>query len=183
MKVEIRASEMSDSNDIFELRCRPELRDMQYSPSRFENPTTYLEMMNPDDDTPALGWKCATIVVDGDFAGHISQQFSIHVNGGHHCSLGWNIKPELWGKGIMVEALNALFSQRFAESATSKFTACCFESNSRNIRVLQKIGFKQIKPLVSERVLNFFRTSGRHKLLKFGLTYDYWEHGERPNAG
>ena len=183
MKVEIRASEMSDAIDIFELRRRPELRDMQYTPSRFEPPTAYLEMANPDDDTPALGYKFATIVVDGDFAGHISQQFSMDVSGGHHCSLGWNIKPELWGQGIMVKALNALFSQRFAESATTKFTACCFANNSRNLRVFHKVGFRQIKPLVSERLSNFVQTFGRHKLLKFGLTYDDWKHGERPTAG
>ena len=131
-------------------------------------------MLTHGPGIPENGWKCSTILVDGDFAGHITQVYSSPPTQVVMVTLGWNIVPELWGHGIVPNAVSQLLEDRFTELEAIEFQAFCFNSNTRCVRVLQKLGFEKQEPRWMEHARNFVQTFGRHRLLKYGLTYNNW---------
>ena len=176
----IRDSILDDAQQIFDLRCDPRLKSMQYSPSILETPTTLFAVIQPGLDFPTNGWKSSTILTDGNFAGHITQVFQTGSDGVTRILLGWNLAPECWGMGIMVRALGLLFEQRFAVKREINFVACCFASNQRCIRVISKLGFQPDKLTFWERTSHFARTWGRERVVKYCLTHDQWSKCQRP---
>ena len=176
----IRDSTLDDAQQIFDLRCDPRLKTMQYPPSFLETPTTILAITQPGPEFPMNGWKCSTILTDGSFAGHIIQVFTPGVDGVTTILLGWDLVPECWGKGIMVRALDLLFEQRFTTKREISFVACCFASNLRCIRVIEKLGFQPDNLTFWERVSHFVRTRGRERVVKYCLTYDQWHNYRTP---
>ena len=159
---------------IFNLRCDPRLRGMQYAPSMLETPETYFAVMQPGPDMPKVGFKCSTVLVGGVFAGHISEACSTSKIGTPVIQLGWNLIPELWGKGIMVQALDELFGKRFAARQDIKFVACAFSKNHRSIRVIEKLGFTPTKLAFAEWLHHIYLTRGTKRVLKYCLTFSLW---------
>ncbi|MEZ6094404.1 MAG: GNAT family N-acetyltransferase [Pirellulaceae bacterium] len=98
---------LPDEGDlIFELRCDPRLSSMQYAPSILETPSYWQEIALRGPDIPRQGEKCSTILVNNQFAGYIAEKFSTRSNDTTLISLGWDLAPELWGQGVMTQALN-----------------------------------------------------------------------------
>lgn len=170
----IRDSIRADARQIFDLRRDPRLKSMQYAPSCLETPDTLVLLALPGSKIPEAGLKCSTILVDGDFAGHINQLCTSGVNGATQILLGWNLIPELWGLGVMVRALDLLFERRFETKREIEFVACCFASNHRCIRVIEKLGFQSDSLTFWERVSHFIKTRGHERVVKYRLTYDLW---------
>jgi RimJ/RimL family protein N-acetyltransferase len=170
----IRDSIPADARQIFALRCDPCLKSMQYAPSRLETPSTFLAIAQPGPEIPKTGCKCSTILVDESFAGHVIQLCTTGTNGVTSILLGWDLVPELWGMGAMVRALDLLFDQRFKTSTNIDFIACCFASNRRCIRVIEKLGFQTENLTFRERVFHFIQTWGQERVKKHRLTYSLW---------
>ncbi|MFN7842597.1 MAG: GNAT family N-acetyltransferase [Pirellula sp.] len=183
LQVSIRDLLKDDANLAFNLRCDPRLRGMQYAPSMLETPETYFAVMQPGTDIPTVGFKCSTVLVDSIFAGHISEACSTSKFGTPVIQLGWNLVPELWGKGIMVQALDELFGKRFAARQDIEFVACAFSKNQRSIRVIEKLGFTYAKLTISEWLYHVYHTRGTKRVLKYCLSYDLWNsRGKRESA-
>lgn len=174
LQVSIRDLLKDDANLAFNLRCDARLRGMQYAPSMLETPETYFAVMQPGPEIPTVGFKCSTILVDGDFAGHISEACSTSRIGTPVIQLGWNLVPELWGKGIMVQALEELFHKRFAARQDIEFVACAFSKNQRSIRVIEKLGFTYAKLTISEWLYHLYYTRGTKRVLKYCLNFGLW---------
>jgi RimJ/RimL family protein N-acetyltransferase len=121
--------------------------------------------------------------VDGNFAGHISQVYSTLGLSDTTVLLGWNIVPELWGRKIMVRALELLFSARFESQLRLVFIACCFASNNRCLRVIEKLGFKVDRLTVLERLSHFRMTWGRERVVKYRLDFALWQNRNPQNYG
>ncbi len=182
-RVTIRDTTRDEVVYIFNLRCDPRLRGMQYAPSMLETPETYFAVMQPGPEIPTVGFKCSTILVDGDFAGHISEACSTSKIGTPVIQLGWNLVPELWGKGIMVQALEELFHKRFAAPQDIEFVACAFSKNQRSIRVIEKLGFTYAKLTISEWLYHLYHTRGTKRVLKYCLNFGLWNsRGKRESA-
>jgi RimJ/RimL family protein N-acetyltransferase len=174
LQVSIRDLLKDDANLAFNLRCDPRLRGMQYAPSMLETPETYFAVMQPGPDIPTVGFKCSTVLVDGVFAGHISEACSTSKLGTPVIQLGWNLVPELWGKGIMVQALDELFGKRFAARQDIEFVACVFSKNQRSIRVIEKLGFTPTKLAFAEWLHHIYLTRGTKRVLKYCLNFGLW---------
>lgn len=170
----IRESTVDDAQQIFDLRCDPRLKSMQYRPYFFENPMTVFTVSQLGPELPMNGWKCSTILTNESFAGNIIQVFTTGGDGVTTVLLGWNLVPECWGKGIMVRALDLLFEQLFTANRGFIFVACCFASNLRCLRVMEKLGFLRDQLTFAERVSHFTRTWGRERVVKYCLTYAQW---------
>jgi len=170
----IRDATAEDATQIDRLRWDPRLRGMQYAPSVFEISGTYMAAAQPGPDIPAIGFKCSTILVDSGFAGNISEGCSMGKNGVLVIQLGWNLRPEFWGQGFMVQALEQLFQKRFATRSDIEFVACAFTSNRRSIRVIEKLGFLADRMSLSERILHFYMSRGMKRVAKFRLPYGEW---------
>ena len=174
MKTTIRDTTDEDTDAIFALRWDDRLRTMNYRPSIFETPHTLIALSQTGMEIPASGMKSSTILVDDQFAGHIMQLHKTGFDTTIRIELGWNLVPRYWGKGIMVEAVNQLLQQRFKASSKINFFACCFASNRRCIRVIEKLGFQPDKLTLLERMFHFTKTWGRERIIKHRLTYEDW---------
>lgn len=174
MHIAIRDSVFDDAQQIFELRCDPRLKAMQYRPSHSETARTIIAVSTPGARIPGNGWKCSTILADQRFAGHIIERYRSGTSEQAHAYLGWNLVPELWGRGFMVQALTTLFNQRFKENHGLQFIACCFASNVRCQRVIKKLGFQADDLTLVEYLNHLVKTWGRESILKFRVTYNQW---------
>ncbi|WP_410001169.1 GNAT family N-acetyltransferase [Stieleria sp. JC731] len=172
MKVQVRNAELADAQDIFDLRCDPRLRGMQYPPSFFESPASIFALVDQEDIIPDCGSKISIIVVDGKFGGNITEFFWLKSNGIREVSLAWNLLPSLWGKGIMVKSMSSILDARFAASTDLQFVAFSFRTNHRSIRVIEKLGFKIETTTFWERASHFIH--GRRRVVKFRLKLNDW---------
>ncbi len=175
MNVSIREFLEEDAEPIFALRNDPRLRQMQYRPSRAETPQLLTACVHTGDELPDFGLKCSTVLVDESFAGHIFQNHWTRLDGILAIELGWNLLPELWGHGIMAQALTLLFDTRFQSRDDIVFNASCFQSNVRCQRVIDKLGFEYIRLTLFERFSHFTKTWGRQRVMKHQLTYNHWQ--------
>lgn len=175
LQITIREYIPADAEKIFALRRDPRLRGMQYAPSIRECPESQTALFQSGPDIPRNGWKCSCILVDGNFAGHISQGYSTSYVGDTTVLLGWNIVPELWGRKIMVRALELLISESFESQPRLVFVACCFASNNRCLRVIEKLGFRVDQLTAMERLSHFMMTWGRERVVKHRLDFDLWQ--------
>jgi len=84
------------------------------------------------------------------------------------------VTPELWGNGVAPSAVGQLIEDRFNMKNDLVFSAFCFDSNNRCLRVLEKLRFEECETSWTERPGNYIMTMGRHKVLNFDVTYDRW---------
>ena len=182
MELAIRPSELKEAELIFQLRSDVRLRDMQYKPSRREYPELYVELSLACADQPKPVFKCWTIFLNDEFCGHISETLHQTLPDGLTVSLGWNIVPEQWGKGVAPNAIRLFLDQKFDDDESVQFLALCFQSNSRCRRVLDKLGFVPELPSIREKLNNWLRTFGRQRLCKYRLTRSEWK-TNHPVAG
>jgi len=173
MDISIRESHPDDAQAIFDLRSDPRLFEMQYRPLSIESPLSLFAATKPGPAIPDNGMMSSTILVGGLFAGHILRIYRTKRKE-QYVTLGWNIIPTLWGRGVAPAAVGLLLKNLFEQNEEIQVLAFCFATNSRSIRVIEKLGFEPAKPNWVERLRNFVRTRGKHKLLKFRLGYKGW---------
>lgn len=173
MNVEVDAATADDAQDIFDLRSDPRLAGMQYRPAWYETPNSLLAFAQPETEYPRPGMFCSIIRLDGEFAGHVNENYR-WVKDRWEATLGWNLRPELWGNRIAICAMAQLFNRRFELQPTLQYWACSFKSNHRSIRVIQKLGFQLDRLAMTERFFHFCSTLGRYRVVKYGLTLDQW---------
>lgn len=61
--------------------------------------------------------------------------------------IGYVLSKDYWGRGIMVEALNALIEYYFKTLNYDFLTCCAFKRNKRSQRVIEKLGFSYCKDI------------------------------------
>lgn len=57
--------------------------------------------------------------------------------------IGYMLSPQLWGKGLMTEALKAVSAELWRHDSIRRIQALCHDENAASIRVLEKCGFKR----------------------------------------
>lgn len=175
----LRDATLADAQQILDLRRDPRLRGMQYEPLGNETARGLFSLLHPGPAIPNDGWKIATILVNDRFAGHITQAYSTRWNGLTTLLLGWDLIPELWGRGIMLRALQPLIDQRCDANPDLQLVACCFASNRRCLRVIEKLGFHHSRLWLSERISHFTRTWGTQRVVKHCLAAEAWRERRR----
>jgi ribosomal-protein-alanine N-acetyltransferase len=59
----------------------------------------------------------------------------------HHAEIGYDLSPNYWGKGLMVEAVRAALNYGFGRLALNRVEALVYVRNPQSARVLEKLGF------------------------------------------
>jgi len=57
--------------------------------------------------------------------------------------IGYDLKPAYWGKGIMIEALQAVLTYGFRKMKLNRIQAIIDSENTRSMRLVQNLGFKK----------------------------------------
>jgi ribosomal-protein-alanine N-acetyltransferase len=97
--------------------------------------------------------------------------------GRHLAEIGYELAPEHWGRGLIVEALRAIVRYGFAELGLHRVEANLDPANVRSARALEKLGF------VREGVLrqNWFYDGAYTDSAAYGLLASEFE-GQAPAA-
>jgi [ribosomal protein S5]-alanine N-acetyltransferase len=74
--------------------------------------------------------------------------------------IGYSIVPQYWNHGYATEMAKALVAWAFEQPGIQKVTADCDKENIGSIRVLEKLGMRQIEPTAN--------------LLNWSLTKEEW---------
>ncbi|EHI70329.1 GNAT family N-acetyltransferase [Streptococcus ictaluri] len=85
--------------------------------------------------------------------------------------IGYVLHPDLWGQGLMPEAVSALVDFGFRELNLHKIEIVSFDYNSQSQRVAEKLGF-QLEARLRQRMKS--DDVYRDKLI-FGLLREEWE--------
>lgn len=84
--------------------------------------------------------------------------------------LGYWLARDLWGKGLMTEAANAVLVFAFQELGLHKVTVGCLEQNTPSRRVIEKVGFR----FIGRHEDDVWRDGVWHTHLRYELTAARW---------
>lgn len=82
----------------------------------------------------------AALEVDGEACGAIGLRLGVDIQR-FSGSLGYWIGEDLWGRGLVTEAVRAFVVHAFAEFPLERISAQMFASNHASARVVEKCGF------------------------------------------
>jgi len=90
----------------------------------------------------------------------------------HHNSseIGYDLSPEFWGKGFMIEALNSILDFVFSQMKVNRLEATTNPTNNRSMKLLKKIGFTEEGKLRQKYYFN----GNYHDELIFSLLEEEW---------
>jgi len=169
LNVWIRDTELDDIPLIFRLRNDSCVQLEQYRPGFFDTPKSFARKLASGRTGHGVAFQCSSILVDDELVGHVMQYKLKGPKGPvYHC--GWNLEPRFWGRGIMPEALTSLFNRILDTEPSVTIMAACFATNSRGIRVIEKLGFRPCRLEFSMRVGHLIAARGFRKVLQFRLT-------------
>jgi [ribosomal protein S5]-alanine N-acetyltransferase len=60
-----------------------------------------------------------------------------------HAEIGYDLSPDCWGQGYMLEAIRAVIHNGFERMGLNRIEALVYINNDRSIKLLQRFGFKQ----------------------------------------
>ncbi len=65
--------------------------------------------------------------------------------------IGYNIRKDMWGKGLVVEAISGIIETLCKEREIKTLIGTCAKENARSRRVLEKLGLKYHKDVIYEK--------------------------------
>lgn len=140
MKCEIRKWQVSDAKDLANALSNQNvlkfLRDLPF-PYTESDALDYINAMLAADENDTFAY---AICIDGKAVGSVGafRQGNIHFR---TAELGYYLAEELWGKGIMTDAVTQLCEKIFSETDIIRIFAEPFSNNIGSRRVLEKSGF------------------------------------------
>lgn len=57
------------------------------------------------------------------------------------CDIGYDLLPEFWGKGYMIEALKSICEFALSDMSIKHINACIYIDNDRSMHIAEKLGF------------------------------------------
>lgn len=139
----LRKMRMSDAQDIFEYASNPTV--VKYSigdpHASLEESERYVSSVLEAYDNNIAGLWSITIKGAEKVVGTCGYEmwYSEH----YRAEVGYSLAEELWGKGYMTEALNAMVYFSFTEMDLNRVDAICHVENEASLRVLEKAGFER----------------------------------------
>ncbi|MCC6838899.1 MAG: GNAT family N-acetyltransferase [Flavobacteriales bacterium] len=140
-RLELRAMQDDDAGDVFQLRASPAV--MRHIPKPIGTRTAEgLELVREFRNAAAAGnaimW---AITVKGSrrLLGYIG--FWRILKEHHRAEIGYALHPDLWGQGLMSEAVAAVLEHGFRKIGLHSVEAAVTPDNTASIRVLEHNGF------------------------------------------
>jgi [ribosomal protein S5]-alanine N-acetyltransferase len=125
-------------------------------------------------------WIARAVLIDWDveptwaleFEGRCSGGVSVRPDRTHGTAeFGYSLAPELWGKGLVHEAMVTVLDWAFPHFDLEKAWARTDSENRQSWRVMEKLGMQREGHLRSHRVLR----GERHDEVSYGLLREDWE--------
>jgi ribosomal-protein-alanine N-acetyltransferase len=135
----------TDSEEIFELRSNPEINKyLERKQSKtLEDALSFIGNILDSSNTGELFYWALTKTGEEKLIGIICL-FNFSENG-KKCEIGFELLTEYHGKGIITEAANKVIEFANQKLGVNAIDASIHKDNQSSIRLVQKIGFKQLE--------------------------------------
>lgn len=138
----LRQMKMQDSNDLFAIWSDPEVaRYMNISPlTEVAQAQEMIEKLTSlAKEQKAIRWSIILrennqLIGTGGFNTWVKEE-------AYRGEIGYDLRRQYWGRGIMTEALHALLSFGFKSMGLNRIEALVVPDNVASFRLLQKLGF------------------------------------------
>jgi len=134
-RLTLRAARMDDLDDLFAVMSHPE--GMAY-------------WSTPPHESVAVTRPWLTGMVENEQAGPLVDfmlEYEGRAVGTAGCfklpEIGYNLRRDLWGRGLASEALGAIIPHVFASHPVDALTADVDPRNARSLRLLERLGFER----------------------------------------
>lgn len=140
----LRALRMEDADFIFKEWSDPEvtyyMRDEEPLKLREQAEERLRSLQTPDNSAIPMWWK-----VEIKEGGHLigTCGYFRWDKQHHRVEVGYDLRPEYWGQGLMPEALQVFIRFGFEEMKLNRIEATTHIENQRSQRVLVKLGFQK----------------------------------------
>ena len=162
----LRPVRVDDVDAMMEFATDPEWGRYQQVPRlyRREHAKEFLGYFARADWTRDFCW---AIEFDGTYSGAVS----MHVYESHKtASIGFDLDPRLWGRGLATEAARAVVDRAFDTLRLRKVWATADAPNVASIRVLEKLGMRR-EGLQRE---HDWRRGKPVDIVNYGVLLDEW---------
>jgi ribosomal-protein-alanine N-acetyltransferase len=140
----LRFLRMEDADFIFKEWSDPAvtyyMRDEEPLKSR-EQAKEFLSPLQTPEEIPNSKWWGIELKADGRLIGTCG--YFRWDKQHHRAEIGYDLCPDVWGQGLMPEALQALIRYGFEEMDLNRIEATTHTENLRSGRVLTKLGFQR----------------------------------------
>ncbi len=140
----LRSLRMEDADFLFKEWSDPLVTELMSDeePLRTrEQAEEFLRSLQTPEKIPALQWWGIELKAEGRLIGTCGY---FRWNQQHHrAEIGYDLYPEVWGQGLMPEALQVLVRYGFAGMNLNRIEALTHIENQRSQRVLSKLGFQR----------------------------------------
>lgn len=160
-----RALELTDLNDIFNLRSDPLVCQYFYwEPQGMLQSLNYIAASEGNKFADRIGWVFA-IIRSSD--GRLIGDCSIHGMdlAQSDASIGYMLSPDVWGQGFATEAAKSLVAFGLGTLGLKSLRATCDANNQASVRVLEKAGLQRVPMLTDRRTYR----GEEHEILHFLL--------------
>jgi RimJ/RimL family protein N-acetyltransferase len=124
-------------------------------------------------------WVTASMAIDWDehprwaieHEGAVSGGVDLRIGASQTGELGYSLGPDLWGRGLMPEAVAAVLDWGVPAFDLAKVTATADAENRQSWRVMEKLGMQREGYMRSARVLR----GERRDMVWYGILREEWE--------
>lgn len=133
----------SDTAAVHEYASSPEVvRHQEWGPNTLEETIEFVTAsVEQSLEWDASGFQLAIVLNSGELIGACRASFS---DDGLDAEIGYSLSPRFWGHGYATEAAVALLDYFASDTKVQTVFATCRPENTASIRVLEKLGMKQV---------------------------------------
>lgn len=137
-RLTIRRFAAADLDDIFEMRCDPEvMRYVREPETKKTESAKWMKMISGLWESEGIGY-CAVIERStGNIVGWCGLW---RINETGEIEVGYALKKKAWGSGYATEAAEALLGYGFKQLRLERIVAVAYPDNSASLKVMKKLG-------------------------------------------
>lgn len=158
LPIHLRLTQGEDVAAIYEIKRNEEVAKNQYRPSPRDVPETFIKVYL-SDGSPFRAWS----IVSGErVIGHIEGSPRTD----RTVSLGFNLHPDFWGRGVMSRTLIALRNELYSYHNAQSIICDCFSDNERCRGLLKRLAFKPGRMGLAERINIWLVTGCTRRIIR-----------------
>jgi ribosomal-protein-alanine N-acetyltransferase len=142
----LRPYEMSDADDVHAYGSDPEVcRYTDFGPNSWEDTQSFLTAAT-DPEHPETDF--AIVLRE---TGRVVGGVGARPKGDGRYELGWVLRRDLWGQGLVSEAAQALVDHVLTLSGVSTLYARCRPENAASARIMEKLGMEFVRRIEDDQ--------------------------------
>ncbi|MFB7141367.1 GNAT family N-acetyltransferase [Gottfriedia sp. NPDC056225] len=146
-RLRLRRFKDEDLNNFYKYRSNPDVAIYQgWEKYTVEQASDFIEKQISAAMNIPDSW--VQVAIENKKSGGLIGDIGVHtLTEPNQVEIGFTLEPEFQNKGYATEALKALLAYLFNELNKEKIIAIAIEQNTSSIKLIKKLGFKQVETI------------------------------------